>query len=181
MASEHCVENATGHVYTGNAGAVHAAYSGPRQGKGPLRVQRETHKKLAASIRRLSRKQLTRKPAPGKRPIAEILAHLAETEIVAAWRLRPILGNNGARIQPYDQNVWAETFDYIHRDSKESLGVFRVVRAGNLALLKGLPRDFGRLPRPPGTRKGISGPHRADVRRTRSEPPQVEKIAKQKS
>jgi hypothetical protein len=103
-------------------------------------VQRETHKKLAASIRGLSRKQLTRKPAPGKRPIAEILAHLAETEIVAAWRLRPILGNNGARIQPYDQNVWAETFDYIHRDSKESLGVFRVVRAGNLALLKGLPK-----------------------------------------
>ena len=142
MASEHCVENATGHVYTGNAGAVHAAYSGPRQGKGPLRVQRETHKKLAASIRRLSRKQLTRKPAPGKRPIAEILAHLADTEIVVGWRLRHVLGNNGAPIQPYDQNVWAEAFDYVHRDSKESLEFFQVVRARNLALLKGLPKKL---------------------------------------
>src|SRR5215471_16379686 len=51
-------------------------------------------------------------------------------------------GNNGAPIQPYDQNVWAETFDYVHRDSKESLEFFRAVRARNLALLKGLPKKL---------------------------------------
>src|SRR5215471_2954286 len=61
------------------------------QGKDPLRVQRETPKKLAALIPGLSRKQLTRKPAPGKWSIAEILAHLADTGIVVAWRLRHIL------------------------------------------------------------------------------------------
>jgi hypothetical protein len=112
------------------------------QDKDPLRVQRETPKKLAALIRGLIRKQLTRKPAPGKWSIAEILAHLADTEIVVAWRLRQILGNNGAPIQPYDQNVWAETLDYVHRDSTESLEFFRVVRARNLALLKGLPKKL---------------------------------------
>lgn len=95
---------------------------GHAQGKDPLRVQRE--------------------PAPGKWSIAEILAHLADTEIVVAWRLRHILGNNGAPIQPYDQNVWAEAFDYVHRDNKESLEFFRVVRARNLALLKGLPKKL---------------------------------------
>ena len=115
---------------------------GHAQGRDPLRVQRETPKKLAALIRGLTRKQLTRKPAAGKWSIAEILAHLADTEIVVAWRLRHILGNNGAPIQPYDQNVWAETFDYVHRDSKESLEFFRVVRARNLALLKGLPKKL---------------------------------------
>jgi hypothetical protein len=61
-----------------------------------LKVQRKTPKKLAGLIRGLSRKQLTRKPAPGKWSISEILAHLADTEIVIAWRLRHSLGNNGA-------------------------------------------------------------------------------------
>jgi len=112
------------------------------QGKDPLRVQRETPKKLAALIRGESRKQLTQKPAPGKWSITEILAHLADTEIVCAWRLRHILGNNGAPVQAYDQNVWAETLDYIHRDASESLELFRMMRARNLALLKGLPKEL---------------------------------------
>jgi len=110
--------------------------------KDPSRVQRETPKKLAAWIRGLSGKQLTRKPAPGKWSIAEILAHLADTEIVVAWRLRHILGSNGATIQSYDQNVWAETFDYVHRDSQDSLEFFRVMRARNLTLLQGLPKKL---------------------------------------
>ena len=112
------------------------------QGKDPLRVQRETPRKLAALLRVLGRRQLTWKTAPGKWSITEILAHLADTEIVYAWRLRHILGNNGAPVQAYDQNVWAETFDYVHRDASESLAFFRVLRVRNLALLKGLPKKL---------------------------------------
>ncbi len=110
------------------------------EGKDPLKAQRETPRKIAGLIRGLSRKQLTRKPAPGKWSISEIVAHLADTEIVVAWRLRQILGNNGAPIQAYNQNVWAETFDYAHRDAKESLEFFQVLRACNLAMLKALPK-----------------------------------------
>ncbi len=112
------------------------------EGKDPLKVQLETAKKLAALIRGLSRKQLSQRPAPGKWSISEILAHLADVEIVVAWRLRHILGNNGAPVQAYDQNVWAETFDYAHRDANESLEFFRVVRACNLAMLKALPKKL---------------------------------------
>src|SRR5215471_13731695 len=53
------------------------------EGKEPLRVQRETPKKLAALVRKLNKKQLTRKPAPGKWCIAEILAHLVDAEMSA--------------------------------------------------------------------------------------------------
>lgn len=112
------------------------------EGEDPLKVQRETPKRLAGLIRGLSRKQLTRKPAPGKWSISEILAHLADTEIVVAWRLRHILGNDGAPIQAYDQNVWAEAFDYAGRDAKDSLEFFQVLRTHNLAMLKGLPKEF---------------------------------------
>lgn len=111
-------------------------------GKEPLRVQRETAKKLATLIRRLNKKQLTRKPAPGKWSIAEILAHLGDAEIVGAWRLRHILCSNGAPIQAYDQDAWASTFDYARRDAKQSLEFFRMLRENNLAMLKALPKEL---------------------------------------
>lgn len=111
-------------------------------GKEPLLLQQVAPKKLAALIKGKQKNQLTRKPAPGKWSIAEILAHLADAEIVIAWRLRQILGTNGASIQAYDQDAWASRFDYIHRDPKQSLENFRILRESNLALLKAVPRKM---------------------------------------
>jgi uncharacterized damage-inducible protein DinB len=112
------------------------------QGKDPLKVQKSTPKKLQKLIKPLSKKQMRRRPAPGKWSIAEILAHLADTEIVASWRMRLILGNDGTPIQGFDQDVWAETLNYVDRDPKESLKVFRVLRENNLAMLKSVPRKL---------------------------------------
>lgn len=112
------------------------------EGKDPLKVQRETPKKLAGLVRKLSRKQLTRRPEPGKWSVAEILAHLADAEIVGSWRLRQVLGNNGATLQAFDQNTWASTFDYAGRAPRQSLEVFRVLRENNLAMLKALPKEL---------------------------------------
>ena len=112
------------------------------EGRDPLKVQRETPKKLAGLVRKLSRKRLMRKPAPGKWSIAEILAHLVDTEIVGSWRMRQVLGNNGATIQAFDQNAWASTFNYAKRDPRQSLEVFGVLRENNLAMLKALPKEL---------------------------------------
>jgi uncharacterized damage-inducible protein DinB len=111
-------------------------------GKDPLRLQRETPKKLQTLIKPLSKKQLTQRPEPGKWSIAEILAHLADAELVGGWRMRLILGNNGVSLQPFDQNVWAETFAYSRRDPATSLETFRVLRESNLAMLKALPKNL---------------------------------------
>lgn len=112
------------------------------EGKEPLRIQQGTAKKLSALTRRLNKKQLATRPAPGKWSIAEILAHLADTELVVGWRLRLILGSNGTPIQAYDQDVWAETFNYRRRDPKPSLQTFRVLRENNLALLNSVPKGL---------------------------------------
>jgi len=111
-------------------------------GKDPLRVQRETPKKLQTLVKPLSKKQLTQRPEPGKWSIAEILAHLADTELVGGWRMRLILGNNGVPIQAFDQDVWAETLGYSRRDPKVSIETFRVLRESNLAMLKSLPKNL---------------------------------------
>jgi hypothetical protein len=112
------------------------------EGKNPLRVQRSTPQKLAALIKGLDKKRLTRSPAPGKWSIAEILAHLADTELVAGWRMRLILGQNGTPIQAFDQDVWATTFNYRRRDPKVSLHTFKVLRESNLALLKSVSKNL---------------------------------------
>jgi hypothetical protein len=53
-----------------------------------------------------------------------------------------VIGNSGAQIQAFDQNVWAKSFDYAKRDPKQSLEVFRVLRENNLAMLKALPKEL---------------------------------------
>ena len=111
-------------------------------GKEPLEVQRETSKTLAKLIKPLTKKQLSRRPEPGKWSIAEILAHLADSEIVLSWRMRMAICQNGAPLQATDQDVWAQTLDYARHDPKVSLATFRVLRENNLRMLRALPKDL---------------------------------------
>jgi uncharacterized damage-inducible protein DinB len=111
-------------------------------GQEPLRVQQDTPKKLQKLIKPLSKAQLTRRPVPDKWSIAEILAHLADAELVGGWRMRLIIGSNGVPIQAFDQDVWAETFGYSRRDPKISLETFRMLRENNLRMLKALPEEL---------------------------------------
>ena len=107
-------------------------------GKDPLRVQASTVKTLAALLRRATPAKLRKRPAPDKWSVAEILAHLADTEIVTGWRLRSILSSPGTSIQPYDQDAWAAAGQYSKRDARKSLEQFRALREANLAFVKSL-------------------------------------------
>jgi hypothetical protein len=111
------------------------------EGEDAIRVQKATAAKLKKLIHGLAPKQLKWKPEPGKWSIAEILAHLADAEIVVSWRMRSIIGANGTAVQAFDQDAWASVFQYGKRDAKHSLEVFRVLRENNLAMLKALPRE----------------------------------------
>lgn len=110
-------------------------------GQDAIKVQRGTAARLKKLIQPLTPKEQKWKPEPGKWSIAEIVAHLADAEIVGSWRMRSMLGANGTAIQAYDQEAWAAVLQYGKRDAKQSLEVFRVLRENNLAMLKGLPRE----------------------------------------
>jgi DinB superfamily len=111
------------------------------ESKDALQVQRTTAGRMKKAIQGLTPKQLKWKPQPEKWSIAEILAHLADGEVVASWRFRSIIGQNGVSVQAYDQDAWAKAFNYLNRDAKLSLEVFRILREDNLAMLKSLPRE----------------------------------------
>jgi DinB superfamily len=104
----------------------------------PLKVQSGTPAKLGRLVQRASAAKLRKRPAPGKWSAAEIVAHLADCEIVTGWRMRLILGAPGTPIQAFDQDAWAAAGHYEKRDARKSLAQFRAAREGNLALLKSL-------------------------------------------
>jgi hypothetical protein len=111
-------------------------------GKNALTVQAATPGKLARLVRGLTSAQLRKAPAPGEWSITQILAHLAEAEIVIGWRLRSMINSSGAAIQAYDQDAWAANQGYSRMNPARSLETFRVLRAFNLALLKSLKPEM---------------------------------------
>lgn len=111
------------------------------EGQDAIKVQGKTAGRLQKAVHGLTPRQLKWQPEAGKWSIAEIIAHLADAEIVAGWRMRLIIGANGTTIQPFDQNVWAAAFRYNDRDVRRSIELFRVLRENNLEMLKKLPPE----------------------------------------
>jgi hypothetical protein len=106
--------------------------------QGPLKVQAATPKKLERLVVRASTAKLRKRPAPDKWSVAEILAHLADVEIVVGWIVRSILGAPGTPIQAFDQDAWVEAGHYAKRNPRASIAQLRAAREANLALYKSL-------------------------------------------
>jgi len=107
-------------------------------GQDPLKVQSATANKLARLLKGKSPAKLRKRPAPEKWSVSEIVAHLADGEIIQSWRMRSILGAPGTPVQAYDQDAWAVSGHYDKRDPRKCLEQFRILREANLALLKTL-------------------------------------------
>ena len=101
--------------------------SGYAEGKQPLTVQAGTAKKLERLIKGISTAKLRKRPAPEKWSVSEILAHLADTEIVGSFRMRLILGAPGTPIPAFDQDAWVVSGHYEKRDPRKSLELFRTL------------------------------------------------------
>jgi hypothetical protein len=109
--------------------------------KDSIAVLSSTPKKIARYLSGAKRKALYKKPAPHKWSVSEIIAHLAETELVMGWRYRSVAGKNGIRIQAYEQDDWAKNSRYEECDVYEMFELFNVLRSANIAFLKGLPKN----------------------------------------
>ena len=108
-------------------------------GADPLEVIRATPTQIENLIRSIGPEKMNAAPAPGKWSVRDILAHLADCEVVFAFRLRQALADDYHVIQPFDQDRWAAT--YSHYDARAALAVFTAVRQWNLALIAGLKAE----------------------------------------
>jgi len=80
-------------------------------------------------------------PAPGKWSIRQIVAHLADGELVGAHRMRQVVAEDNPTLIAFDQDAWTRNLDYSRRKPKQSLETFRRLRAENYELLKELPES----------------------------------------
>jgi len=112
--------------------------TGHVDGKQPLAVQAATAKKLERLIKGVPASKLRKRPAADKWSVNEIVAHLADAEIVIGFRLRLVLGAPGSPVAAFDQDAWVTSGHYEKRDPHKSVEQFRVLREANLALLKSL-------------------------------------------
>lgn len=112
--------------------------SGLMEGKKPLAVQSATAKRLEKLIKGVPAAKLRKRPGAEQWSVGEILAHMADAEIVGGFRMRMILGAPGTPIVAFDQDAWSKSLRYEKRDARKSLELFRAVREGNLAMLKSL-------------------------------------------
>ena len=105
------------------------------QGQDGLTVLGQTAGRLKVLLDSTAPEKWRQRPAPGRWSAAEVLAHLADVEIVSGWRLRSVLASNGTPLQAFDQDTWAEAFKYSDVDPAESLRTFTAGRASLLSLL----------------------------------------------
>ena len=107
-------------------------------GNDPLKVQAAAPFRLAKLLKGVSPAKARKRPALGKWSIAEIVAHLADGELVGGYRIRAILGAPGSPVIGFDQDVWVTALHYDKRPLGKSFEQYRAFREANLALLKTL-------------------------------------------
>jgi len=102
-------------------------------GQEPIPVLTSTVEHLHSLVDPLTPAQADHSPAQGKWSIREIIAHLADCELVFSFRLRQTLAIDHPIIQPFDQGVWGER--YAAYDLASGLALFTAARNWNLKLL----------------------------------------------
>jgi uncharacterized damage-inducible protein DinB len=111
--------------------------------KAYLEVAEKNPRQIAAAVSGLPDKVLRYKPAPEKWSILDVLGHIADIEIVYAYRLRQMLADSQPAIAPMDQNAWAQHLGYLETPAPELIAVYGLIRLHNLRLLRRLkPGDL---------------------------------------
>ena len=90
---------------------------------------------VAEALKGITEKELDARPAPGKWSAREITHHLADSEMIAAIRLRRLITEEQATIRAYDQNIFARRL-YYDRPIQASLDAFRAARESTVEILE---------------------------------------------
>ena len=112
----------------------------------PIESAAKASKRFRHLIEGLSVKELEWHPAPGKWSIKQILAHMADGEVMIGSRLRLVAAMDRPTIVGYDQDAFVANLCVDDLTAEQWLEAFRSMRALNVALLSRLPKDsFNRI------------------------------------
>ena len=118
-------------------------YDGFLDGRPLIEILSTTPDVVSTLLAKIGEARATAAPAPGKWSAAEIVAHLADCDLVFGFRLRQTLAEDAPVIQPFDQDKWAATYPGV--TAAQAFAAFASLRAWNLHLIElALPTSAGR-------------------------------------
>ncbi len=79
---------------------------------------------------------LNRRPPGQDWSMRDVVIHLADSELVAAIRLRLVLAGDEPELPVYDADLWKRKLLYIFRDPEAALSGFQQARYGTAELLR---------------------------------------------
>jgi hypothetical protein len=104
----------------------------------PLEVMGELLPWLKSRLRDLPESALRRPEAPGKWSVLEVVQHLADSDLVAGYRIRMVVAEDRPPLQGYDQDRWASEFHYDQVALPAAIDQLRALRTANLRLWSSL-------------------------------------------
>lgn len=107
-------------------------------GEDPFGILETTAARIGRLIDGRDPQELRWSPDPSRWSIAQIVSHLADSEIVYAYRVRMILSAPGTPLQAYDQNAWARSQHSERANAHASLALFSAIRGSMVGLLRTL-------------------------------------------
>lgn len=120
---------------------IPARYLEALGGEDPLQIQESAPKRAQKLLAGLSEKELEQKPAPDRWSMKEVIAHLADHEIVYGYRVRCIAALDAPLLAGYDQQRFLDHLGTERARTKDLLGAWAAVRAANHALIERLPPE----------------------------------------
>lgn len=109
---------------------------GKLNGMDPIDVLESTSSRLETLINKIEKQES--QSSHNRWSATEILAHLAESEIVYGYRIRKALNASGTAIEATDQNVWVNNAVYLQKNPQLALTLFQILRKANITFLKSL-------------------------------------------
>jgi DinB superfamily len=114
----------------------------------PLQVLAETPTTLRAAVAGLTRPQDAMPERPGKWSVRQVVQHLADSDLVGAFRFRMVLAHDAPELPGYDQDVWAQRLGYQESEVSSALDEFSTLRNATVRLLRrATPEDMRRVMR----------------------------------
>jgi DinB superfamily len=114
----------------------------------PLEVLASTPEALRDAVRGLTSAQDATPERPGKWSVRHVVQHLADSELVGAFRFCMILAHDAPEVPGYDQDRWAERLHYQESDVETALLEFSALRHANIRLFRrATPDDLLRVMR----------------------------------
>src|SRR2546423_15507602 len=109
------------------------------EGKDPLRALSSTHARIVKLIEGLTPRQINTRVTADKWSIHEIIAHLADVELVHSARCRWMAFEDDPTLVAFDQDAWSRGWTREHEPVTDTLTRFHALRQSQLRLFRNMP------------------------------------------